>query len=233
MKSEMRRGVTILGAGGRAGRALGSVLIARGHQVTGLVRRPQKHRDLERSGVRLVGGDATSADDVGGAIAGAGAVVNAVTPFSEPPPDFVGFDEAFYARVVEAISGTAFPHDIRLFGIGLFATLPLAEGGLVMDDPTRFPPFLLPFARAHLRQLEVLEGGPPDVDWMVVTPPADLVSDEAEPGGGYHAVDPPITPAQAASRLSYAELAGAIADEIERPPGRPRQVVVLRTDDPR
>jgi putative NADH-flavin reductase len=197
--------IAVLGAGGRAGRAVVAEAIARGHTVTAIVRDPTRHADLE-----AVAADALDAGAVRRAAAGARAVVNAVAPFSGPPASFDGFDPAYFRRIADAM--LAVP--ARLVGIGLFATLHDPAGRPLMDDPDRFPPALLPYARAHAAGVERLHET--DADWVVLTPPP-LLTDEAPRTGRYALGDRTVDSDRLERPLSYADLAVAALDQIERP----------------
>lgn len=219
--------VAVLGAGGRAGRAISQEFLARGHRVTGLVRDAHQHASLRDLGVEVVEGDATRAEDLGEAVGEADVVVIAVTPFSAPPESFDGFDEAFYERVLDAVLGSVRTVPAtRLITVGLFGTVTLSDGRIVMDDPDLFPPQLRPFARAHARELPALHERATGIDWLIVTPPAGLQVGP-QVAAGYALADLPLAPDQVAGRLSYAQLAQAIADQAENPTVHNAQVAVL------
>jgi putative NADH-flavin reductase len=217
----------VLGAGGRAGRAVSSEFVARGHSVTGVVRDARRHRSLADLGVEIVEADATRAADLADVLHDADVVVVAVTPFSTPPPSFDGFDEAFYEHVVAAVAGTIrTTPPSRLITIGLFATVPTADGRMVMDDAALFPPSLLPFARAHAREVVALRREAA-LDWLVVTPPAGLRTDVAADATGYVLAEPAFQHGTVDGVLGYGQLAQAIADQAENPTLHQTQVVVL------
>ncbi|MCL9792866.1 NAD(P)-dependent oxidoreductase [Frankia sp. AgKG'84/4] len=145
--------VAVLGAGGRAGRAVSAEFVARGHRVLGAVRDARRHRSLGDLGVEVAEADALVANDLVDVLRDADVIVVAVTPFSAPPATFDGFDEGFYERVITSVAGAARTSPVtRLITIGLSANLALTDGRRVMDDPDVFPPGLLPFARAHARE---------------------------------------------------------------------------------
>lgn len=172
--------------------------------------------------------DATRGADLVDVLRDADVVVVAVTPFSAPPPSFDGFDEAFYEHVVAGVVGAARKSPAtRLITIGLFATLTMADGRVVMDDPEVFPPWLLPFARAHARELPALRRRASELDWLVVTPPAGLQADGAADSSGYVLVEPPLDRRLFEGVLGYGQLAQAVADQAETPTVHQAQVAVL------
>ncbi|MCK8674034.1 NAD(P)H-binding protein [Rhodococcus sp. HM1] len=216
--------VAVLGAGGRAGSAVVRRILTEGHSVTALVRARARHPWLAQRGVTVVEGDATDAADVARALADADAV-NAVTPFSAPPPSFDGFDETFYARVLGAILAGRRSPDVRIVTVGLFANLRLPDGRAVSDVVDLFPQELLPFARAHAGERTVLSQADPAPDWLIVTPPAGLSSDAAEVSA--YTLTEVVGPEALGAALSYETLAAAVVDEIVMPTVRQRQVLVL------
>lgn len=220
--------VVVLGAGGRAGRAVGREFAARGHRVTGVVRDARRHPSLADLGIETAEADATRGGDLVDVLRNADVVVVAVTPFSAPPPSFDGFDQAFYEHVVAAVAHAARTSPApRLLTIGLFATLTTTAGRLVMDDPELFPPGLLPFAHAHTREISALRRLAPALDWLVLTPPAGLRADLTEGATGYLLVEPPVDHRLFEGVLSYGQLAQAVADQAETPTWHQTQVAVL------
>ena len=71
--------LVIFGATGNVGRRVAAEALRRGHDVVGVVRDPEAVSAPDPR-VRLVKGDATRADDVAAAAAGADAVVSAISP---------------------------------------------------------------------------------------------------------------------------------------------------------
>lgn len=90
--------VLVLGAGGKTGQRVVAEALGAGHEVTAFVREPAEFDD----GVKLVVGDAMTAADVDGALAGQDAVIDAIggkTPYKDS-----GL-EASTARVLLAAMG--------------------------------------------------------------------------------------------------------------------------------
>ncbi|MCK9897808.1 NADH-flavin reductase [Frankia sp. AgB32] len=115
----------------------------------------------------------------------------------------------------------------RLITIGLFANLTMADGRRVMDDPDVFAPGLLPFARAHARELPAPGRLASALDWLVITPPAGLEADDTARAAGHVLVEPPFDQRLFTGTLGYDQLARAIADEAEHPALHRTQVAVL------
>jgi putative NADH-flavin reductase len=203
--------IVVFGAGGRAGRAVTAEAERRGFRVTSVVRDHAKHRLPGR----VVEGDVLDAGSVAALVAGHDAAVNAVSPASDPEAlrNLGALDGEFYVKAADALLGGLAAAGVpRLIVIGLFANLLDGDGNPLHDDPAVLPAQFRPFAVAHTAGLERLrsDGGP--VDWLMLTPPAQLDAEGprlgvyrtgGETGGGTH--------------LSYADLAVAVADEIETP----------------
>ncbi|WGP06180.1 NAD(P)H-binding protein [Bacillus subtilis] len=221
--------VAILGAGGRAGRAITSTAVARGHAVTAIVRDPARHTDLHQVGVTVVAGDALDPASISIAAAGAQVLVSAVTPFTAPPATFDGFDTGFYARVADTLARAAEKNLIeRVVVIGLFATLHTGGGGPVADDPDLFPPTLRPFADAHAAGVDRLRESGAGLDWLVLAPPPALGAD-APSSGRYVLGDGTADPGRWETLLSYGDLATAVLDQIEQTTRRRELVAVYGT----
>jgi len=89
--------------------------------------------------------------------------------------------------------------------VGLASVLPTETGTLLMDTPG-YPQEWRDFYLAHAAGVAALDG-----DWVVVSPAGDF-DHEGLRSGRYR-----VLPADAASRISYADLAVALVDEIEKP----------------
>jgi putative NADH-flavin reductase len=218
--------IVVFGAGGRAGRAVTAEAERRGFQVTSVVRDPAKHqlpgrivqgRIVQGRIVqgRIVQGDVLDAGSVASLVAGHDAAVNAVSPASGPEAlkRLGALDGEFYVKATDALLGGLAEAGVpRLIVVGLFANLLAGDGKPLYDDPAVLPAEFRQFALAHTAGLERLRSADTPVDWLVLTPPAQLDAEGprlgvyrtgGENGGGTH--------------LSYADLAVAVADEIETP----------------
>ncbi|GAA4952001.1 NAD(P)-dependent oxidoreductase [Actinoplanes utahensis] len=205
--------IVIFGAGGRAGRAVTAEAQRRGVSVTGVVRDPAKHHDLTAD--RTVRGDLLDAGAIPDLVAGHDAVINAVSPASGPESlaELGALDEKYYVLAADALlHGLESVGVPRLIVIGLFANLTDASGNLLLDDPAQLPQQFRHFAVAHTAGLDRLRSVTTDVDWLVLTPPAQL--DATAPRTGRYRTGGDVV---AGSTLSYADLAVAVVDEIESP----------------
>lgn len=220
--------VLIFGAAGRAGTAIVQDALARGWEVTGVVRSFAQTQFIEQPGFTAVQGDVRSIEELPSLLAGHQAVVSAVTPFSAPPDSFESFDQNFYRHLthglVEAMRRIGIQ---RLVTIGLAATLRHPDGGLVMDRAELFPARLKPFAVAHLKAVQYLSQQVDDIDWLVATPPPLLHTESR-----LSSIEVAAPQLVEGVDLSYRELARAVTDELAEPRHLREQAAVFHRPSP-
>ncbi|MEV4542804.1 NAD(P)-dependent oxidoreductase [Micromonospora echinaurantiaca] len=196
--------IVVFGAGGRAGRAAVREAVDRGHEVTAVVRDPGRHPDLLADGLRVAAGDVTDPEQVAALAAGQEAAIHAAADLTAPPGAF--FPDA--ARAL--LAGLARARTPRLLVVGLASVLPTASGTPLMDTPG-YPQEYRAFYLGHDAGVEVLRQAGAVLDWLVLSPAGDF-DHAAGRTGSYRSA-----PADAASRISYADLAVALLDEIDAP----------------
>ncbi|GAA1536177.1 NAD(P)-dependent oxidoreductase [Kribbella lupini] len=184
--------ILVFGAGGRAGRAAADEARRRGHEVTAAVRDPSKYAELDATAA-----DVTDPEAVARLAAGHDAVIAAVY---DPAPDF--FPRAGKA-LAEGVGTT------RLVWVGLASILASDNGTLLMDSPG-YPTEYRAFFEAHQAATDALAAS--QADWVSITPSGDFDHENPERTGSYR-----FAPGDATSRISYADLAIALLDEIEEP----------------
>jgi putative NADH-flavin reductase len=193
--------IVVFGAGGRAGRTAVEEAVRRGHEVTAVVRDPAKYGE-PASGVRVVSGDVLDAGSVAEVAAGHDAAVAGVY-------DAAADQERFFAGAAQGLSdGLHRARVARLVWVGLASLLPTASGTLLMDTPG-YPNEYRSFYLAHAAGTDVLRTS--RLDWVVVSPSGDF-DHGGSPVGGYS-----VAPGDADSRITYADFALAVLDEIEQP----------------
>jgi putative NADH-flavin reductase len=196
--------VVVFGAGGRAGRAAVGEARRRGHQVTAVVRDPARHGDLATHGVPLVAGDVTDANSVARVAQGHDAAISAVYDAGAQP-------DAFFAGASRALlDGLTSAGVDRLIVVGLASVLNTASGVPLMNTPG-YPQEYRSFYLGHAAGVEVLRAAATGLDWLVVSPAGDFDHGGARTGR-YRTVA-----AEAASRISYADFAISLLDEIDTP----------------
>jgi uncharacterized protein len=193
--------VVVFGAGGRAGRAAVAELVGRGHEVTAVVRDPDRHGGL---GVRVVAGDVTDPVSVARVAAGHDAAISGVyDPGVEPAAFFTDMGHALVKGLGEAGVG-------RLVSVGLSSILPDASGTPLMDTEG-YPQEYRSFFLGHAAGNAVLEASSPSLDWVVLSPSGDFDHSGGRVGR-YR-----VAPGDMSSRISYADFAIALVDEVAAP----------------
>jgi putative NADH-flavin reductase len=209
--------IVLFGASGTIGSRIVREALARGHDVTAVVRDPTgvpaggEHFAAER-------GDVTNAADVTRVARGAEAIVSAVAPTGGQPLSML----TDAARALIAGAGNA--RVKRLVVVGGAGSLEVPEGGRVMDRGS-FPDAWKPTAQAHADALQVYRTEAGGLDWTYVSPAAVI-----EPGvrtGRYRTgEDRLLVDDQGNSRISAEDFAVAIVDELERPAHVGRRLTV-------
>ncbi|MFD8596732.1 NAD(P)-dependent oxidoreductase [Kitasatospora sp. NPDC059646] len=196
--------IIVFGAGGRTGRAAVEEAARRGHHVTAVVRNPDRYPELGGERVRVAAGDVTDAERIARLAAGHEAAIAAAYDAGVRP-------EAFFAAAAHALVGGLERAGVgRLIAVGLAATLEIAPGTPLMDAPG-FPPEFRAFSRAHAAGAAVLRTSTTALDWLIVSPAGDFEHTTAA-RGGYT-----VRGADPAGRVTHADLALALLDEIDEP----------------
>lgn len=204
--------IALIGATGFVGAAVLEELLQRHHEVTALVR--DAARLAPRQGVSAVIADALDPDAVATAVRGHDAVISAFNPGWNEPELYDRFmrGSAAIERGVEA-SGVK-----RLLVVGGAGSLFVAPGVQLVDTPeftSHVPPNVVPGARAARDALATLRRNT-SLDWTFLSPPALLAPGERT--GAYRlGGEELLMDADQPAGISVADLAVAIADEIERP----------------
>lgn len=200
--------IALIGATGFVGSAVLEELLRRQHQVTALARNPGKI--AARDGLTVVQADAQDAAQVAQAVAGQDAVVNAYNPGWTVPDihdQFLIGTRAIYAGVKQA--GVK-----RLLVVGGAGSLYVAPGVQLVDTPG-FPAEYKAGALAAREALNLIRNES-TLDWTFLSPPILLAPGERT--GQYRlGTDAPLMNGEAPGGISVADLAVAIADELENP----------------
>ena len=204
--------IALIGPTGFVGSAVLAELLQRGHQVTSLTRDPAKLDS--RPGLTVVAADAYDAEAVAAAVRGHDAVVSAFNPGWHAPDLYDQFlrGSAAIERGVQA-SGVK-----RLLVVGGAGSLFVAPGLQLVDTPdfaSHVPANIVPGARAARDHLTALRGNT-QLDWTFLSPPALLAPGERS---GHYRVggEQLLMAGDKPAGISVADLAVAVADEIEQP----------------
>jgi len=189
--------IALLGATGNVGSRLLDEALARGHQVTALVRDPR--RLASRTGLTVVTGDVAQ-PETAKALAGHEVLISSLRFADISPATLIAFARA-----------TGIP---RLLVVGGAASLNLPDGTRLFDAPA-FPAEYRTEAGAGIATLEALREVS-DLDWAFVSP--QMVFAPGERTGHFRlGRDALLFDGAGDSRISYEDFAVALLDEVERP----------------
>lgn len=188
--------VAVLGASGRAGSEITRELAARGHKVVAIARKPEAIPHL--SGVTPRAGDAASPAKLAELVRGTDAVISALH-FDVPA-----------ATLLAALREAEVP---RLLVTGGAASLEVAPGKRVIDDPA-FPEEWKGAALGGIAFLDALRAETA-IDWTFFSPAA-LIFEGPRLGTWRSGIDQLVTDANGESKISFADYAVAMVDELEQ-----------------
>lgn len=195
--------ITLIGATGKVGRHIVREAQERGHEVTALVRGPSSGAATLSATARIV--DIFDAEEVADAVRGDDAIVSAYGA----PADALHLLAAVAASVVKAARQAGLRRVVLVGGAG---GLEVAPGVRLADTPD-FPAALQLKVAAHTDAIAVLRAAD-DLDWTCVAPAVQIGPGERT--GRYRsAVDALVVDAQGRSRISYADFACALLDELQ------------------
>ena len=204
--------IALIGATGFVGTPLVAELLQRGHHVTALARNPAKLAAQAHLTTQAL--DVNDPDAVAAAVKGHDAVISAFNPGWDVPDLYAKFmrgHDAIVAGVEQ--SGVK-----RLLVVGGAGSLLVAPGVQMVDTPefaSHVPPNIIPGAKAARDALTALRGNT-SLDWTFLSPPAMLAPGERT--GKYRVGGEQLLMAgPAPAGISTADMAVAIADEIETP----------------
>lgn len=203
--------LAVIGATGYVGDAVVRELAARGHNITAFARNPAKV--LAAANVRAVAADVTAAD-FAAQLAGFDAVVSAFNPGWTNPHIDRDF-RAGYAAILAAAKAAHVPYLLAVGGAG---SLYVAPGVQLIDTP-EFPREIFDGANAARELLRELQARD-DLNWSLISPPARLGAEagfsEDRTGKYRLGQDDLLMDGDAPAGISVADLAVAIADDVER-----------------
>jgi hypothetical protein len=196
--------VALYGATGNAGSRILKELVARGHQVTAIVRDPAR---IPQPGPRVLVKQDNLSDPkkIAVAINGAEVVINAYASPQNDPNAIVGVTQ----RLIDAFGGSS----ARLIAVGGAGGLLVAPGVTLVDSGYMPEPYL-PIAKAHIEVFNLLRAS--TIDWTYLAPAAYFTPGERT-GKFRLGKDELIANAQQESRISMEDYAIALVDELEKP----------------
>jgi putative NADH-flavin reductase len=189
--------VALIGATGKAGSRVLDELVSRGHQVTAIVRNPE--RVPQSAGVTARGVDGSQAA-LAAAIRGHDAVVSSAR--------FVDLDPDILVPAVKA-SGVK-----RYVVVGGAGSLLHPDGVQEVDQPG-FPDVAKPNSRRGTDLLNLLKASP-ELEWTFISPPRGFVAGERT-GKFRFGADHMLMVDGKPTAISFEDFALALVDELEKP----------------
>ena len=159
--SSVARKILVLGASGGTGRLIVADALSRGHQVTALVRSPDK---VDLKGARIVPGDARDEASLRNALAGQDAVVSALGTPASPFREVTTLSAATRA-LIAAMKAESVSRLVAITGIG--AGNSAGHGGFLFDRLI-FPLLLARVYADKNRQEALIRNS--GLDWVLVRP---------------------------------------------------------------
>ncbi|MFH9352569.1 NAD(P)-dependent oxidoreductase [Kitasatospora sp. NPDC017646] len=199
--------ITVFGSTGNVGRRVVSEALARGHEVTAVVRDPARPHGLPPT-VTVAVGDASNPQDVARISAGQDLVITATRPAPGREHELA----AATRGLLTGLAGTG----VRLLAVGGAGNLIVpGTGGTILVDSPGFPDEIRPIALACGEQLDLYRADE-EVDWTYLSPAAML-----EPGertGRFRlGRDELLVDSGGNSAISMEDLAIVLLDEAEQP----------------
>lgn len=204
--------IALIGASGFVGSLLLTELLKRHHNVTAIVRHPEKIT-VEDSLLKVVAADALNADEVAEAVKGNDVVLSAFNPGWTNPNIYDDFIKG--ANAIQ--EGTKKATVEKLLVIGGAGSLYDESGNQLVDSPD-FPEAIKPGATAARDYYESLKNEK-DLNWTFFSPAIEMHRGVTTGRTGKYRLgtENPVFDEAGRSILSGDDLAVAIADELENP----------------
>ncbi|MGO4128531.1 NAD(P)-dependent oxidoreductase [Inquilinus sp. YAF38] len=190
--------LALIGASGNVGSKILAEALSRGHEVTGIVRNPEKLPQHAKLTAKR--GDVFDADGLAKLLAGHDAVISSV--------HYTASDPALLLQAVKA-SGVR-----RYLVVGGAGSLEVAPGVQLVDTP-EFPALYKEEASKGRDYLTLLRGDT-GLDWTFLSPSAVIAPGERT-GKFRLGGDQLLVGADGQSRISQEDYAVALIDELEKP----------------
>lgn len=200
--------IVLLGATGFVGSALLDEALSRGHEVTAVVRHPEKLAPRDR--LTPVACDVNDTDALAALMRGHDAVVSAFNPGWTNPHLYD--DQVRGTRsIIAAVKNAGIRRVLWVGGAGGLEV----EPGVRLVDGSSFPEEARPGSLATIDALEQLRAEP-ELDWSFLAPSADMRPGERT-GHFRLGTDRLLLDAAGRSRISVQDYAMAMIDELEKP----------------
>lgn len=203
--------VALIGAAGFVGKTILKELLQRGHQVTAIVRNPEKINQEEN--VTVVSANVLNETEVSNAVAGHDAVISAYNAGWTNPDLYNEFLNGSQT-IQEAVKKSGVK---RLIVIGGAGSLFIAPNQQIVDTEG-FPKEWKPGALAARDYLNILKEEK-ELDWTFLSPAVEMHQGTSGIRKGTYrtGLENPVFDEDKRSVISVEDVAVAIADELEKP----------------
>ena len=204
----MEKKVLLIGATGFVGSAILNELVNRGHQVTAVVRNPEKL--IARKNVEIVAADVADTEAIAKLATGKDAVISAYNP-GWTNPEIARLIAENYPNILSAAKQSGVK---RLLIVGGAGTLFCAPGLRVVDSgaiPEEIMGGVRPLGDFYLNTLTAEK----DIDWTFFSPAGAFDTDGKRTGKFRLGKDDLIVDADGQSHISVEDYAVAMVDELE------------------
>jgi len=200
--------IAVIGATGFVGSTILQEALQRGHEVTAIVRHPEKVTPHPK--LRPHKADVQKADEVTRSVAGHDAVISAFNP-GWSNPDIYNQQVKGTRAIIDGVKKAGVK---RLLFVGGAGSLEVKPGVQSVDLP-EFPAEYKQGALATREALNLLRKEP-NLDWSFLSPSADLFPGQRT-GKFRLGTDQLLADAKGESRISVEDYAMAMIDEVEKP----------------
>jgi putative NADH-flavin reductase len=200
--------IAIIGASGQIGAFIRDEALARGHQVTAIVRRPE-NIIVQNPRLTVVKADILK-DKVDELVKGHDAVISAYNP-GWSNPDIYNEQIKGYKAIISGVKRSGIK---RLLVVGGAGTLEVAPGVQLLDTVT-FPENIKGGVLATREVLHMLRKEK-ELEWTFLSPPSSIAAGERT---GHYRVgkDQLLKDKEGESKISTQDYAIAMLDELEHP----------------
>ena len=199
--------VAIIGASGFIGSAIRDEALARGHQVTAIVRNPEKI-EVQNPLLKVVKGNVLT-DNVDQLVQGHEAVISSYNPGRNNPNSYKDTIEAYQA-IIEGVKKSG----ARLLVVGGASSLEVSPGVQLID--TMNVPEMVKNGILGIREVLYILQKEKDLDWTFFSPAAQIEPGERT-GQFQLGKDQLLKDKNGDSKISIQDYAVAMIDELENP----------------
>lgn len=201
--------IAIIGASGNIGSRITQEALTRGHDVTAIVRHPEKVAK-ESVSLEVQQGDVEDVEQTAALIKGHDAVVVSYSPGWGPDTDYHKYVEVSH-KVLQAAKKAGVKRILNVGGAGSLYT----EGGVQLVDTPDFPEAWKGGALAQRDSLKVYQEEH-ELDWTFFSP-AIIIEPGERTGKFRYDTDNPVMNERGESKISRQDFAVAALNELEKP----------------